>query len=89
MIDTHAHLYASEFDADRDEMMQRSLEAGVVRTYMPNIDRTSIDAMLATEARYGDRAVPMMGLHPCSVKKDFEKELEIVERLPTRLCVRR
>ena len=46
---------------------------------MPNIDRTSIDAMLEVEHRYPQQCFSIMGLHPCSVKKDFETELYKVE----------
>jgi TatD DNase family protein len=46
---------------------------------MPNIDHTSIDRMLELEEQSKGSCFSMMGLHPCSVKKDFEKELYIVE----------
>lgn len=45
---------------------------------MPNVDVASIDAMLETEMRY-PHCIPMMGLHPCSVGKDFERQLYILE----------
>ena len=77
--DTHAHLYAAEFDPDRDAAVARAHAADVGRILMPNIDRTSIEAMLDAESRYpGTEA--MIGLHPCSVKKDFEQELQGVEQ---------
>ncbi len=78
--DTHAHLYADEFRLDRDDMMRRADEVGVTKMFMPNIDHTSIDSMLEMEAKYTGKCFAMMGLHPCSVKKDFEKELYIVEQ---------
>ncbi len=78
-IDSHAHIYSTDFDADRADMMHRAEESGVDKIFMPNIDRTSIDSMLDLESKYPTRCVSMMGLHPCSVKKDFEKELYMVE----------
>jgi TatD DNase family protein len=78
-IDTHAHIYAEEFDTDRREMLERCAEAGVKKIYMPNVDHTTIDAMLELETNFPDTCLPMMGLHPCSVKADFEKELQTVE----------
>ncbi len=78
-IDTHAHIYSEEFDMDRDEMLRQCEEAEVRKIYMPNIDHTSIDGMLELEQQYPDRCIPMMGLHPCYVKKDFEKELYRIE----------
>ena len=79
MIDTHAHIYLEEFNQDIDEVISRSDELGVEKIYMPNIDHTSIDDMLELEEKYPDKCISMMGLHPCSVKKGFEKELYIVE----------
>ncbi len=78
-IDTHAHIYSTEFDLDRAEMLRQCEEAHIKRIYMPNIDRTSIDAMLEVEHRYPQQCFSIMGLHPCSVKKDFETELYKVE----------
>lgn len=78
-IDTHAHIYADEFKKDLPDMLRRSEEHRVDKIFMPNIDHTSIDGMLEVEHRWPGRCHPMMGLHPCSVRKDFERELYIVE----------
>ncbi len=78
-VDTHAHVYAKEFDADRDEMIRVSREQGVERIFMPNIDHTSVDAMMEVENKNPGVCFSMMGLHPCSVKQGFEKELYSVE----------
>lgn len=78
-IDTHAHIYADQFDPDRDEMLQRATENAVGKIFMPNIDHTSVDGMLNLEQRHPGLCYPMMGLHPCHVKKDFEQELYRVE----------
>lgn len=79
LIDTHAHIYSDEFNTDRADMIHRSRESGVDKIYMPNVDHTSIDGMLELELKYPAFCIPMMGLHPCYVKKDFEKELYVVE----------
>jgi TatD DNase family protein len=78
-IDTHAHSYSQQFDADRDEMVQRALAAGVQKIYMPNVDSKSIESMLALETAYPDNCFAMMGLHPCSVQQNYLEELKIVE----------
>jgi len=78
-IDSHAHIYSKKFKDDINDVINRSIEAGVSKIYMPNIDHTSIDDMLELELRFPEVCIPMMGLHPCSVKKDFHKELYIVE----------
>lgn len=76
--DTHAHIYAEDFDADREDMFERCLEQNVMKIFMPNVDHTTIDKMLDLESRRKE-CHAMMGLHPCSVKKGFERELYIVE----------
>ena len=79
LIDTHAHIYLDHFKDDVNEVLERCADAGVVRTYLPNIDHTSIDDMMELEHKYPNQCFAMMGLHPCSVNKDFEKELYLVE----------
>lgn len=79
MIETHAHIYDPQFKADLNEVIDRAKEVGVEAIYMPNIDVPSIDAMMEVEERYGDLCIATMGLHPCSVKKDFEKDLYEIE----------
>jgi TatD DNase family protein len=78
-IDSHAHIYLDDFKADRTDTLHRCADAGVNKIFMPNIDHTSIDKMLEVQERWPLQCYPMMGLHPCSVKKDFERELYIVE----------
>ena len=79
LIDTHAHIYSTKFDADRDQVIEEIREAGLERIYMPNVDVETIDRMLECESRYGDLCIPMMGLHPCDVKDDFQQQLYVME----------
>jgi TatD DNase family protein len=80
LIDTHAHLYSRKFEADRNEMVQRAIDAGITKIYLPNIDAESIDAMLDLEAAFPNNCFAMMGLHPCSVNENVEDALAIVEK---------
>jgi TatD DNase family protein len=77
-IDTHAHIYLPEFDAERDRVVQLAMEKGVQRILMPAIDAATHPLMLATEAQWA-ACTAMMGLHPCSVNESYKKELEVVE----------
>lgn len=77
--DTHAHIYAEAFKKDRSAILANAFSNDVKHIYMPNIDHTSIDGMLELEAQYPKNCFAMMGLHPCHVQKDFEKELYLVE----------
>lgn len=79
LIDTHTHLYLDQFDEDRAEMIQRALDAEVEKMYLPNVDSRTIDSMLQLENDYPEHCVAMMGLHPCSIKKNYKEELAIVE----------
>jgi TatD DNase family protein len=83
-IDTHAHIYLKDFDEDRAAMLRQCSDVDIRKIYMPNIDHTSIDGMLEVEHRYPNQCFSMMGLHPCSVKKDFESELYRVEEWLTK-----
>ncbi len=77
--DTHAHIYVKDFDADREDMLARARAEGIGRIYMPNIDEESIDRMLETASKHPGFCVPMMGLHPCSVKREVDRQLYVVE----------
>lgn len=78
MIDTHAHIYAKEFDEDRDLVVQRALAQGIDQILLPNIDLESIEPMLKTEAAYPDVCRSMMGLHPCYVNADVKQTLSTI-----------
>ncbi|MFV8332104.1 TatD family hydrolase [Flavobacterium sp. GSP14] len=79
ITDTHTHLYAEEFDQDRNEMMQRAMDAGVSRFFIPAIDSTCTQAMYDLENDYPENVFLMMGLHPTYVKDNFLEELQHVE----------
>jgi TatD DNase family protein len=78
-IDTHTHLYAEEFNADRSSLIQKAINNGVHKFYLPNIDSTSIEGMHLLEKEFPQNCFAMMGLHPCSVNATVETELAIVK----------
>jgi len=80
LIDTHTHLYADEFDEDRNDVIQNSINEGVTQFYLPAIDSEFHQKMYDLENEFPDNIHLMMGLHPCYVKEDtFLNELQIVE----------
>jgi TatD DNase family protein len=79
LIDTHTHLYLDAFDDDRSATVKRAIEAGVQYMLLPNIDSTSIHPMLELHREFPDRCLPMMGLHPTSVKENWKEELALVK----------
>lgn len=80
IIDSHTHIYHEDFNEDFDEMISRARAEGVKHFLMPAIDSEYINAMHKVADRLPNSAHPMMGLHPCSVKENFQEELDIVER---------
>ena len=83
MIDTHSHIYAEEFDSDRDEALQRAREAGVERLMLPDIDSESRGRMVELALRHPEFCHAMAGLHPTSVNDNarWREELDMVESM--------
>lgn len=79
LIDTHSHIYLPEFDADRSEMLVNAEKVGVELVLMPAIDTSAHGSLLKTEADFAGKCLAMMGLHPCSVKANFQEELDAVK----------
>lgn len=79
-IDTHSHVYSEEFSKDRSEIFRRARLAHVEKILMPAIDSSTHEAMLTLEKANEDVCISMMGLHPCSIKEDYEEELKIVKK---------
>ena len=79
LIDTHSHIYSEDFDTDRTETVQRAKEIGVQHIILPNCDSSTLPQMLALEAEYPGYCHAAIGLHPTSVKENYEEELALVQ----------
>ena len=79
ITDTHTHLYSEQFDDDRNEMIQRAKNAGVSRFFIPAIDSSYTERMLSLEKNHPNDVFLMMGLHPTSVKENYQEELAHVK----------
>lgn len=79
LTDTHTHLYSSQFQDDRSEMIQRAIDTGVSRFFIPAIDSTYTQKMYDLEVQFPENIYLMMGLHPCYVKENYLEELTHVE----------
>lgn len=79
ITDTHAHIYSEEFQNDSSEMMQRAIDSGVKRIFVPSIDASFTKKMYEMEAQYPENIFLMIGLHPCYVKENYLEELQHVE----------
>ncbi|MDR2087572.1 MAG: TatD family hydrolase [Dysgonamonadaceae bacterium] len=75
LIDSHTHIFTEEFDSDRADVIRRSLEAGVQKLCLPNIDPETVSPLHSVCEDYPSLCYPMMGLHPTSVKHDYPELL--------------
>ena len=80
LIDTHTHIYDHQFSLDRNEAMQRALEAGVKMMLLPNVDASTIAPMLELHEKYPECTRVMMGLQPEEVKEDYKAVLSQMEK---------
>ena len=78
IIDTHSHVYLPEFDLDRESVLAAAENEQIKLILMPAVDSETHPAMLEVEARFPEKCLSMMGLHPCSVKEGIKQELKIV-----------
>lgn len=79
LTDTHTHLYSKQFDSDRKEAIQKAIDKGISRFFIPAIDASNTNSMYELEAEFPKNVFLMMGLHPTSVKQNFEEELQHIE----------
>lgn len=77
-VDTHAHIYLDDFKHDLYDVVTKAKSNGIFTILMPAIDKSTHAAMLQTELAFPGLCRSMMGLHPCSVKDDYQKELDEV-----------
>ncbi len=79
LIDTHSHIYSTDFLQDQDEVIQRAYSNDVRKIILPNIDSSSVKNLLDITDTYPHICFPLMGLHPTSVNHDYQEELQVVE----------
>lgn len=85
-IDTHSHIYDEAFDADRNLVLQRAIEAGVEKILLPNTDETTIKPMMDFYENHSNYCKVMMGLHPEGVKEDYRRHLSVIEKEMEKNC---
>ena len=80
LTDSHIHLYLEQFENDIDIVIQEAINKKVTRFLLPNIDNQTIKQLIASCDKYKNILFPMIGLHPCSVRKNYIKQLERLHR---------
>ncbi len=81
VIDTHTHLYLKEFAADIDDVINRAKNLKINNFFLPAIDSSYTESMIALKNAYPDIMHLMAGLHPCSVKDNYLDELSHVKNV--------
>ena len=75
LVDTHCHLDAAEFDADRDAVVERARRAGVAAIVVPAVERANFGAV-ASVCRDYPECRPAYGIHPMYVGGAREEDLD-------------
>lgn len=79
LTDTHTHIYLKEFQADIEIVLERAINKGISKFFLPAIDSEVMGDILKLEASYPGKCFAMAGLHPVSVKDNYKVELQMVE----------
>ncbi|RTZ47803.1 TatD family deoxyribonuclease [Candidimonas sp. SYP-B2681] len=79
LIDTHCHLDAREFDADRDAVIERARKQAVHAIVIPAVARSNFEAVRALACSFQGGSYAL-GIHPISVPDAKESDLVELER---------
>ena len=77
LIDTHCHLDAAEFDADRDAVHAAALAGGVARIVVPAVAVNGFQKAKTVVERYPG-CVAAYGIHPLYVMQAKEADLDVL-----------
>ncbi len=80
LVDTHAHLYLNDFKEDMSAVVQKAMQNGIEKVYLPAIDNETHQDLLNLVDSNPDFFRPMMGVHPCSIKENYLEELAIARK---------
>lgn len=80
LTDTHTHLYYEADPEKLDQLMQRCFEKNITRLFLPNVDSSSVSQVLSLSKLFPENCFPMLGLHPCDVKENFQDELDLIQQ---------
>lgn len=80
LTDTHTHLYYAIDKKERDEQLERCFKNEITRLFLPNVSSQSVAMVMDLAKAYPQNCFPMLGLHPCEVKENFEEELSIISQ---------
>ncbi|MBQ0087880.1 MAG: TatD family hydrolase [Prevotellaceae bacterium] len=81
IIDTHAHIYGEEFSADLHSVIERALDVGVEKIFLPSTDEKSAHQVVELSQIYSGCCYPMLGLHPEDLQNDYTDILLRMEKM--------
>jgi TatD DNase family protein len=81
LVDSHAHLQHARFDADRDAVIARAVDAGIERICVPGWDMPSSEAALDLASRYPGIIDAGVGVHPHHAAEMDERAWALLESL--------
>ena len=76
-LDAHTHVQFSGFDADRDAVIQRALDAGVRKMIVIGTQKDTSRAAVALAEKYPDNVRAVIGLHPVHTSRSFHDAQEL------------
>ena len=80
-IDTHTHIYETDFSEDVDEVVRRAKEAGASKLFLPPTDMASSAKAVEMAEKYQKFCYPMIGLHPEDVRDGYGQEIRVMEEM--------
>lgn len=83
-IDTHTHFYDEAFSEDAAQVIARGQAVGVEKFLQPDVDSREREQMFSLVDKYPGVLYPMIGLYPGSVEKNWQEELQTMEKWLTR-----
>ncbi len=87
LTDTHTHQYYDTEPAVLAGHMQQCREAGISRLFLPNVSAESIALIDAMVKAYPENCFAMLGLHPCEVKSDWQRQMDMITAAAAQLKI--
>lgn len=79
LIDTHTHLFAKEFNNDRDTIISNAINEGVEKMILPAIDSQQWALQFELHSKFPENCFSAIGIHPSDINSDYEKEIQLIE----------
>ena len=75
-VDTHTHLYMSDYGDGCDDAVRRAIDAGVTKMILPDVDSSVRESVFSMASRFPGSAFPCLGLHPTEIPENWKEEVD-------------